>query len=81
MTHLTLNIRHKKDLEVLIPLLERLKIEYTPARKKKLSAAQLAKYQKIIAAGGDASYFGDAVEWQREQRKERDLPFRKSESA
>jgi len=46
-----------------------------------LSAAQLAKYQEIIAAGGDASYFGDAAEWQREQRKERDLPFRKSEPA
>lgn len=81
MTQLTLNIKHEKDLEVLIPLLERLKIEYKPARKKKLSAAQLAKYQKIITAGGDASYFGDAAEWQHEQRQERDLPFRKSEPA
>lgn len=81
MTQLTLNIKHEKDLEVIIPLLERLKIEYLPARKKKMSAAQLAKYQKIIAAGGDASYFGDAAEWQREQRKERDLSFRKSEPA
>lgn len=81
MTQLTLNIKSEKDLEVLIPLLERLKIEYLPVRKKKMSAAQLAKYQKIIAAGGDASYFGDAAEWQREQRKERDLPFRKSEPA
>jgi len=69
MTLLTLNIKHEKDLEVLIPLLERLKIEYAPARKKKSSAAQLANYQEIIAAGDDASYFGDAAEWQREQRK------------
>lgn len=81
MTQITLKIKHEKDLAVLIPLLERLKIEYAPVRKKKLSAARLAKYQKIIAAGGDASYFGDAAEWQREQRKERNLPFRKSESA
>ena len=75
MTQLTLKIKNKKDLEILIPLLERLNIEYVSARKEKASAGQLAKYQKIIAAGGDASYFGDAAEWQREQRKERDLPF------
>ncbi|MBK7937125.1 MAG: hypothetical protein IPJ82_08510 [Lewinellaceae bacterium] len=81
MTQLTLKIKNKKDLEVLIPLLERLRIEYLPAPEKKVSATQLAKYQKIIAAGGDASYFGDAAEWQQEQRKERDLPFRKSGSA
>ena len=81
MTQLTLNIKNEKDLDILIPLLERLRIEYMPVRKKKVSATQLAKYQKIIAAGGDASYFGDAAEWQHEQRKERDLPFRKSEPA
>lgn len=62
MTQLTLNIKHKKDLEVLIPLFERLKIEYLPAHKKKMSVAQLAKYQKIIAVEADASYFGDAAE-------------------
>ncbi len=79
MTQLTLTIKNEKDLALLLPLLERLRIEYSTVPKKHLSAGQLAKYRKIIMAGGDASYFGDAAEWQREQRKDRDLPFPKIE--
>lgn len=73
----TLNIRYARDIEILLPLLQRLHIEYKfkPVRRKKISATQLANLQKIVAAGGNASYFGDASEWQREQRAERALPF------
>ncbi len=37
------------------------------------------KYDKvtnIIKKGGDFSYLGDIIEWQKEQRKYKNLPFR-----
>jgi hypothetical protein len=44
-------------------------------QKKRLSAKELAYHKAIIEKGGDATYFGDAAEWQRAQREDRDLPF------
>jgi hypothetical protein len=75
-----LNIDNPQDLTALMPLLERLgisiQIALTPTpKRKRTSVKNLAYHQEIIAKGGDASYFGDAGEWQREQRKERNLPF------
>lgn len=43
--------------------------------RKKLSARALKAHRDIIMSGGDASYFGDAAEWQRTERAERNLPF------
>ena len=77
----TINIQNPQDWSLLLPLLERLGISIqttTPVRKNKkqrLDAQTLAYHQAIIAKGGDASYFGDAAEWQKEQRQDRDLPF------
>lgn len=77
----TLNIKNPQDWTMLLPLLERLGIsiqENTPKTDKKqkhISTKNLQYHQAIIAQGGDASYFGDAAEWQREQRQDRDLPF------
>jgi hypothetical protein len=75
-----LNIDNPKDWTALLPIIERLGISVqTPIPISKentpLTANQLAYHQAIIAQGGDASYFGDAAEWQKEQRQERDLPF------
>ena len=75
-----LNIQNPQDWTVLLPLLERLGITIQSTlpvtkRSKKHALKNLAYHQAIIANGGDASYFGDAAEWQREQRQERDLPF------
>ncbi len=75
-----LNIQNPQDWTMLLPLLERLGISIQttlPAvkKQKRVSNKTLAYHQAIIAQGGDASYFGDAAEWQREQRQERDLPF------
>ena len=75
-----LNIQNPQDWTVLLPLLERLSITVQttlppPKKTKKRSVKDLEHHQSVIAKGGNASYFGDAAEWQREQRQERDLPF------
>ena len=77
-----LNIPNAQDWSVLLPLLERFGISIQSTlptivknKKKRLNAKTLAYHQAIIAKGGDASYFGDAAEWQRHERQDRDLPF------
>ena len=75
-----LNVQNPQDWSLLLPLIERLGISVQmtiPTKKKKhrLNAKTLAYHQAIIAEGGDASYFGDAAEWQKAERQERDLPF------
>jgi hypothetical protein len=75
-----LNIQNPQDWTMLLPLLERLGISIqstlpTVKKQKRVSTKTLAYHQAIIAKGGDASYFGEAADWQREQRQERDLPF------
>ncbi len=76
MTELVLQIRKESDLQELLPLLNRLKIKYVSRKKtRKPSAKEMEEAVRIIRAGADFSYLGDPVEWQREQRKDRDLPF------
>lgn len=75
-----LNINNPQDWAALLPLLERLGISIQatlplPKKEKQTVVKNLAYHQAIITKGGDASYFGDAGAWQREQRQERDLPF------
>ena len=77
----TLDIQNPQDWSLLLPLLQRLGISIKASppvqkiKKQRLNPKTLAYHQAIIAKGGDASYFGDASEWQREQRQDRDLPF------
>ncbi|MFN4255920.1 MAG: hypothetical protein ACK4Q5_13025 [Saprospiraceae bacterium] len=76
MTQIVLTIPDEKDLDMLLPLLSRLGITFSPASKQgAVAKRRLAELQKIVLAGGDASYFGDPAEWQRAQRTERSLPF------
>lgn len=76
MTELILQIWKESDLQELLPVLNRLKIKYVSRKSKgKPSSKEIEEAVRIIRAGGDFSYLGDAVEWQREQRKDRDLPF------
>lgn len=81
----TLDIKNPKDWSLLLPLLERLGISIEAdaplekTKKQRLTAKTLAYHQAIIAKGGDAVYFGDAADWQREQRQDRDLPFTNSD--
>ena len=45
----------------------------------KVNVSDKIEYEKItdiIKKGGDFSYLGDIIKWQKEQRKDRKLPFR-----
>lgn len=76
MTELVLKIQRESDLKELLPVLNRLKIKYVSRKKKrKPSLKEIEEAVRIIRAGADFSYLGDPVEWQREQRKDRNLPF------
>jgi hypothetical protein len=44
-------------------------------KTRRHTAKSLKALQEIIAKGGDASYFGDAAAWQRNEREDRTLPF------
>jgi hypothetical protein len=76
MTELVLTIRDQSDLQKLLPVLSQLKIQYVYRPKtRKRSAKEVAEAIKTILAGADFSYVGDPVAWQREQRRDRELPF------
>lgn len=71
MTVLELEIQNPADLELLLPLLERLRIRY-----KRKEAAQIvdkdeiAEALRIIDEGCDMSNYGDALEYQKQVRED-----------
>ncbi len=79
MKQVTLHIKQEADLEILLPLLDRLGItvqENNLFSKKKLSEEEYQKVLQTIQKGVEVSSFGDALEYQKEVRKDRKLPFR-----
>ena len=74
MTKLVLEIPNQHDLEVLLPLLRRLSIRFSNP-KVSISKSDLEEALRIIRQGCDMSTFGDALQYQMETRKERELPF------
>ncbi len=86
---LVIYLQDERDLAILEPLLRRLKLRFekkkgpsnqthqtgTSEAKEKLETAR-ALLLKMLEEGTDASYFGDPVEWEREVRQDRLLPFR-----
>lgn len=79
MKQVTLNIKQDKDLDILMPILDRLGItiqEDNLHSKKKLSEEEYLKCLAIIDKGIDVSNYGDPMEWQKEQREDRKLPYR-----
>lgn len=79
MKQVTLNIKEDKDLDILIPLLDRLGItiqESNLISKKKLSEEEYKKHIAIINKGVNVSNYGNPLEWQKEQREDRKLPYR-----
>ncbi len=77
MTNLTIQVQNQKDLEVLIPLLERLNIQYVSFSGKEPSENGLEEHFQVIEETRlESSSFGDPIEWQREQREDRQLPLR-----
>lgn len=79
MTELVLKIEREGDLEALLPLLNRLNIKYVRLNTpRKSTKKEIESAIKIVQSGADFSYLGDAAAWQREQRKDRELPFTQS---
>jgi hypothetical protein len=81
---LLLEIDRSSDLDLLLPLLERLQIRFitqndatgTTATKSKLNAIERAAALRIISEGCDTTNFGDALAYQKATRADRSLPFR-----
>jgi hypothetical protein len=90
---LVVYLKNDSDLEVLAPLLTRMKLRFDArngqkkqSKKAEIVLPKLTPLQKLEEArakllqlhidGVDASYFGDPLEWQRETRRDKQLPFR-----
>jgi hypothetical protein len=81
---LVLDIERNSDLDLLLPLLNRLQIRFvtqndaagSTVTRSKLTASERAAALRVIAEGCDVSNFGDALTYQKEIRTDRSLPFR-----
>ncbi|MCE7922646.1 MAG: hypothetical protein DYG98_06295 [Haliscomenobacteraceae bacterium CHB4] len=75
MTEITLKIKRPEDLELVMQLVKRLRIPYSKnVEQKKRSASDLQEtINFILAYQNDTPSFGDALEWQRQEREDRDL--------
>ena len=76
MTRLVLDIPHKTDLDLLLPLLRRLRIRFSKIEAPTTKASDLAEAIRIVSMGCDMSSFGDALQYQIEIRNDRILPYR-----
>lgn len=76
MQRITLEIENNSDLQLLLLLAQRIGLKIIPPFGSKIDDQDRQKHLSIIAKGGDTSYIENPVEWQREQRIDRVLPFR-----
>ena len=79
MAQLILDIEKESDLDLLLPFLKQHGIKYIPTMggKDKLTEKEKQAAINRIQKGVTDSYFNnvDALDWQKEQRKDRDLPY------
>jgi len=71
-----LDIPNESDLDALLPLLKRLRISVSTLDEGEKAKFEVEAALKIVRAGCDMKSFGDALTWQKEVRKDRELPFR-----
>jgi signal recognition particle GTPase len=81
MTQITIDIPNETDTNWVVQLLNRLQLEYkidNLQTNKKLSEEELKKNQAIIAKGSSMTMeeANEMLEWVKEQRQDRPLPFR-----
>ena len=72
---LTIDIADK-DYNFFVTLFDRMGASFQHDMNTEERQLREDKITNTIKRGGDFSYLGDIMEWQKEQRKERDLPFR-----
>ena len=75
MTKVILEIPNISDWEALLPLLQRLKIRVSKIEIPTKTDADIQQAINIVKKGCDMSNFGDAMAWQMEVRKDRQLPY------
>ena len=76
MTRLVLEIPNQKDLDLLLPLLQRLQIRYENMAPQQPKDSDIEEAIRIVRLGCNMSTFGDALKYQIETRQDRLLPFR-----
>jgi len=81
MTQITIDIQNESDTNWVLQLLNRLQLEYRIENlqsNKKLNEEELAKNQALIMSyiGMSASRADDLLDWVKENRQDRPLPFR-----
>lgn len=76
MQRITFEIEQNSDIELLLLLAQRIGIKIIPHIPPITDQEERQKHLSIIAKGADMANFGDPVEWQREQRTDRVLPYR-----
>ena len=77
MIELNIKISNPQDLKVLLPLLKRLGLSWDQQTRydSDIDPTKLRQLQELIAAGGDGNSIKNPLEWQRDIRKGRNLPF------
>lgn len=76
MQRITIEIEKNSDLQLLLLLAQRIGLKIIAPFMSKIEGNERERHLQIIAKGGDVSYIENPMEWQREQRKDRELPFR-----
>lgn len=76
MQRITIEIENNSDLQLLLLLTQRIGLKLITSFTPPMAAKERENLLEIIAKGGNMSYIENPMEWQREQRKDRSLPFR-----
>lgn len=76
MQRITVEIENNSDLQLFLLLAQRIGQRIDPPFVSKIDDQERQKHLSIIAKGGDVSYIEHPIEWQKEQRIGRILPFR-----
>lgn len=76
MQRITFEIEKASDLQFLLLLAQRIGLKVVSPFVSDIDEQERQKHLAVLAQGGDTSYIVDPMEWQREQRIDRVLPFR-----
>lgn len=76
MLQITIELKNSADEMLILPLLQRLGIQYSALNKKALDDESLAYYRRIVEQGVDQADFNAFFHEFNESRKDRALPFR-----
>jgi hypothetical protein len=81
MTQITIDIPNQSDTNWIIKLLERLHLDFRISADQPtavIEKTELERNREIIARGSSmtSAEAGEMLEWLKEQRKDRKLPFR-----